>query len=56
MAILILSTGFDQRRNIPIENLYDRNFSSKKYCRRPDIANVIVVKEWVVLYTYFAIS
>ena len=56
MAILISSTGFGQRGNILIENLCDRNFPSKKYCRRPDIGNVIVVKEWVVLYTYFAIS
>ena len=28
---------YGQRRNALIENLYDLNFPSKKYCRRPDI-------------------
>ena len=32
---------YGQRRNILIENLYDHNFPSKKYYRRPDIWNVV---------------
>ena len=32
-----LLAGYGQRRNILIENLYDHNFPSKKYYRRPDI-------------------
>ena len=32
---------YGQRRNILIENLYDHNFPSKKYYRRPDIGNVV---------------
>ena len=30
-----------QRRNVLIENLYDRNFPYKKYYRQPDIGNVV---------------
>ena len=46
----IFSTGFGktmillcygQRRNILIKNLYNHNFPSKKYYRRPDIGNVV---------------
>ena len=33
----ILSTGFGKS----IENLYDHNFPSKKYYRRPDMGNVV---------------
>ena len=51
----ILSTGFGKSKiftvfamakeeNVLIENLYDRNFVSKKYYRQPDFRNVVAVE------------
>ena len=48
----ILSTGFGKsmiftffamakKRNVLTKKLYDRNFASKKYYRRPDFGNVV---------------
>ena len=54
----LYSLCYGRRRNILIENLYDHNFPSKKYYKRPDIGNVVIIKsfrlsEWskkLVLY------